>query len=72
MTKTILVIEDELSIATLLKYNLEQAGYIVETAVDGQEGLDKAIDIQPHLILLDLMLPKLDGMEVCKQIRRNA
>lgn len=71
MTKTILVIEDEFSIATLLKYNLEQAGYAVETAADGQEGLEKAIDLQPNLILLDLMLPKLDGMEVCKQIRQQ-
>ena len=44
MTKTILVVEDEISIATLLKYNLEQAGYDVVTAHDGQEGLDKAID----------------------------
>ena len=58
MTKTILVIEDEYSIATLLKYNLEQGGYAVETAQDGQEGLDKAIALQPDLILLDLMLPK--------------
>ena len=72
MTKTILVIEDEFSIATLLKYNLEQAGYVVETAADGQEGLEKAIDLQPNLILLDLMLPKLDGMEVCKQIRQQS
>lgn len=71
MTKTILVVEDEFSIATLLKYNLEQAGYVVETAADGQEGLDKAIDLQPDLILLDLMLPRLDGMEVCKQIRQQ-
>ncbi|MFJ7914896.1 MULTISPECIES: response regulator transcription factor [Lysinibacillus] len=71
MTKTILVVEDEFSIATLLKYNLEQAGYVVETAADGQEGLGKAIDLQPDLILLDLMLPRLDGMEVCKQIRQQ-
>ena len=71
MTKTILVVEDEHSIATLLKYNLEQGGYTVETAQDGQEGLDKAIAIQPDLILLDLMLPKLDGTEVCKQIRQH-
>lgn len=71
MTKTILVIEDEYSIATLLKYNLEQGGYAVETAQDGQEGLDKAIAIQPDLILLDLMLPELDGTEVCKQIRQH-
>lgn len=69
MTKVILVVEDEISIATLLQYNLEQAGFQVETANDGQEGLDKAISIQPDLILLDLMLPKMDGMEVCKSLR---
>ncbi|MEG0259744.1 MAG: response regulator, partial [Lysinibacillus sp.] len=71
MAKKILVVEDEYSIATLLKYNLEQAGYEVETAQDGQDGLDKALAIKPDLILLDLMLPKLEGMEVCKQIRQH-
>lgn len=69
--KKILVVEDELSIATLLKYNLEQAGFAVETANDGQEGFDKALAIQPDLILLDLMLPKLDGMEMCKLLRQQ-
>lgn len=71
MTKKILVVEDELSIATLLKYNLEQAGYSVELAHDGQAGLDKAIELKPDLLLLDVMLPKLDGMEVCKEIRMH-
>lgn len=69
MTKNILVVEDELSIATLLKYNLEQAGYQVELAHDGQAGLEKALEIKPDLMLLDVMLPKLDGMEVCKELR---
>ena len=69
MSKKILVVEDEISIATLLKYNLEQAGFEVEAVHDGQEGLEKALAIQPDLILLDLMLPKLDGMEVCKSLR---
>lgn len=69
MTKTILVVEDEISIATLLQYNLEMAGFQVVTAHDGQEGLDKAVSLQPDLILLDLMLPRLDGMEVCKKLR---
>lgn len=69
MTKTILVVEDEISIATLLQYNLEKAGFQVITANDGQDGLNKAIAQRPDLIVLDLMLPKLDGMEVCKELR---
>ncbi|WP_332649979.1 response regulator transcription factor [Lysinibacillus sp. 54212] len=69
MSKTILVVEDELSIATLLKYNLEQAGYTVLLAHDGKDGLDIAVAKQPDLILLDVMLPTLDGMEVCKELR---
>ena len=71
MTKNILVVEDELSIATLLKYNLEQAGYNVELAHDGQTGLDMALSLKPDLLLLDVMLPKLDGMDVCKEIRMH-
>ena len=71
MTKNILVVEDELSIATLLKYNLEQAGYDVELAHDGQAGLEKALAMKPDLMLLDVMLPKLDGMDVCKEIRMH-
>ncbi len=69
MVKTILVVEDEMSIATLLQYNLEQAGYHVLLAHDGKVGLDLAIETAPDLILLDLMLPTLDGMEVCKELR---
>ncbi|MBO2536907.1 response regulator transcription factor [Rummeliibacillus suwonensis] len=69
MTNKILVVEDEVSIATLLQYNLKQAGYDVIIANDGLDGLHKAIEEKPDLILLDLMLPKLDGMEVCKELR---
>jgi two-component system, OmpR family, alkaline phosphatase synthesis response regulator PhoP len=69
MKKTILVVEDELSIATLLKYNLEQAGFDVLTAHDGREGLNAIVASNPDLVLLDLMLPTLDGMEVCKEVR---
>jgi len=69
MSKKILVVDDESSIATLLQYNLEQAGFIVETAVDGQEGYEAVLENKPDLILLDLMLPKMDGMEVCKALR---
>ena len=61
--------DDEESIVTLLSYNLERAGYDVVTAKDGEEALEKAASEQPDLIVLDLMLPKMDGIEVCKQLR---
>lgn len=67
--KKVLVVDDESSIVTLLKYNLEEAGFHVITASDGQEGLNLAIEEQPDVILLDWMLPRLDGMEVCKELR---
>lgn len=69
MAKTILVVEDEIPIATLLKYNLEQAGFTVLLAHDGKAGLQMALHEGPDLIILDLMLPILDGMEVCKELR---
>lgn len=69
MDKKVLVIDDEQSIVTLLQYNLSQAGYEVITALDGEEGFNLAIQEKPNLIVLDLMLPKMDGIEVCKQLR---
>ena len=69
MTKKILVVDDESSIVTLLQYNLEQAGFTVETASDGLEGFNAVLESKPDLIVLDLMLPKMDGMEVCKALR---
>ncbi|MFT8320388.1 MAG: response regulator transcription factor [Bacillus sp. (in: firmicutes)] len=69
MKKKVLVVDDEQSILTLLQYNLQQAGYDVITAMDGEEGMNLALSSNPDVILLDLMLPKLDGMEVCKQLR---
>ncbi|RLQ97968.1 response regulator transcription factor [Falsibacillus albus] len=71
MSKKILIVEDEQSIATLLKYNLEQAGYDALTAPDGEQGKVLAIEQHPDLIILDLMLPKLDGIEVCKELRQQ-
>ncbi|MFC7371359.1 winged helix-turn-helix domain-containing protein [Fictibacillus iocasae] len=71
MSQKILVVEDELSILTLLQFNLEQAGFQVVTAMDGREGLEKAEAEQPDLIILDLMLPELDGLEVCKSLRQK-
>lgn len=71
MNKKILVVDDEQSIVTLLQYNLEQAGYTVITAMDGEEGIKLAAEEGPDLMILDLMLPKLDGIEVCKQLRQQ-
>ncbi|MED3622713.1 response regulator transcription factor [Neobacillus thermocopriae] len=71
MKTKILVVDDEQPIVTLLKYNLEQAGYEVITAMDGEEGKRLAELESPDIIILDLMLPKLDGMEVCKMLRQE-
>lgn len=71
MVKKILVVDDEQSIVTLLQYNLEQAGFSVVTASDGEEGLRLASLETPDLLVLDLMLPKLDGIEVCKRLRQQ-
>ena len=71
MKNKILVIDDEPSIVTLLEYNLSQAGFEVLIAMDGEEGKRRAETESPDCILLDLMLPKLDGMEVCKQLRQQ-
>ncbi|MFJ7727192.1 winged helix-turn-helix domain-containing protein [Neobacillus sp. NPDC097160] len=71
MNNKVLVVDDEQSIVTLLQYNLKQAGFEVITAVDGKEGKQLAETESPDIIVLDLMLPKLDGMEVCKQLRQK-
>ncbi|MEK3887949.1 response regulator transcription factor [Bacillus sp. FSL K6-3431] len=67
----ILVVDDEPSIVTLLKFNLEKAGFSVITAVDGKAGFSLAMEEKPDLIVLDLMLPFMDGMDVCKQLRQE-
>lgn len=71
MEKQVLVVDDEQSILTLLQYNLEQAGYKVTTAMDGEKGRDLALVGNFDCIILDLMLPRLDGIEVCKQLRQQ-
>ena len=71
MAERILVVEDEKPIAEIIKYNLEKDGYQVEIAFDGEEALSMASIFQPELILLDIMLPKLDGVSVCKQLRKD-
>lgn len=71
MDKLILVVEDEAPIVEILKFNLTKSGYRVLTAFDGEEGLRLALGEKPDLILLDVMLPKMDGFEVCKKVREK-
>ena len=72
MTKDIiLVVEDDEDILQLLRYNLETAGYDVQTAADGLEALNKARKQPPNLVLLDLMLPGMDGFDVCKELKKS-
>jgi two-component system phosphate regulon response regulator PhoB len=68
----ILVVDDEPDVLELVTYNLGQAGFQTDTASDGAEALRKARSTAPDLILLDLMLPEMDGLEVCKLLRRDA
>lgn len=65
----ILIVEDEKGIIDFLKQGLEEEGFAISTAMDGKEGLEKALSQQVDLVLLDWMLPKLSGLEVCKAIR---
>lgn len=72
MPKTILVIEDEESIQNIIKAFLEDAGYTVKLAGDGLEGIRQFRKHSPDLVLLDLMLPKIDGFSVCESLRRES
>lgn len=71
MTPNILVVEDEDSLATLLQYNLKKEGYSVTMAGDGEEALLLVDEKLPDLIVLDWMLPKLSGIEVCRRLRQR-
>lgn len=72
MQPYILVMEDEDALATLLQYNLEKEGYDVVIASDGEEGMIQVDERQPDLVLLDWMLPKVSGIEVCRRLRGRA
>ncbi len=71
MNKKILVVDDEQPISDIIKFNLVKEGFDVEVAYDGEEALKKAYQYQPDLVLLDVMLPKLDGFQVCRKIRET-
>ena len=71
MNKKILVVDDEKPIADILQFNLKKEGFEVICAYDGNDALEKVEEINPDLILLDIMLPQRDGMEVCREIRKK-
>ncbi|TMN22660.1 response regulator transcription factor [Lentibacillus cibarius] len=71
MSQKVLIVDDEESIVTLLNYNVERAGFATEVAYTGTSGLEKATSIPFDLIILDLMLPGIEGTEVCKQLRQR-
>ena len=67
----ILVVDDEIYIVHILDFSLGMEGYEVVTALDGEEGLQKAIEFKPDLIVLDIMMPKMDGYETCKALKAD-
>ena len=69
INKRLLIVDDDKQIRELLAFDIAQSGYIVDTALDGQEGLKKALENNYDLILLDVMMPKMNGYDVCKNIR---
>lgn len=71
MPKKILVVDDEKPISDIIKFNLTREGFDVDTAYDGEEAVKKAEDYDPDLMILDLMLPKKDGLEVAREVRQN-
>ncbi len=72
MKEKILIVEDEKDIIKMLRYNLEKEGFKVIDARDGEDAMDSAVRQQPNLILLDLMLPGMDGLEVCKALKKES
>lgn len=71
MSKKILIVDDEKNIVDILRYNLQKEGFETIEAYDGEEGLKMALECKPDLILLDIMLPKMDGFDVCRKIRQT-
>jgi len=71
MSSKILVVDDEADIVEFISYNLEKEGYTVQSARNGLEAVEKASSFRPDLIVLDVMMPQLDGIEACRKIREN-
>ena len=71
MSHRILLVDDEDDILEFVRYNLQREGYEVFTARDGAEGVARALEVHPHLILLDRMMPRMDGLETCRRLREH-
>ncbi|HHX62784.1 MAG TPA: response regulator transcription factor [Epulopiscium sp.] len=69
--KKIVIVEDDRAISDIIKYNVQKEGYTAYTAYDGEEGLALIEQVDPDLILLDIMMPKMDGLEVCRKVRKT-
>jgi diguanylate cyclase (GGDEF)-like protein len=72
MAESVLVVDDDPDVARFVEVNLRSAGYDVTVASDGEEALERAVELRPDLVLLDVMMPKLDGFEVAQRLRRDA
>lgn len=71
MAKKVLIVDDEVNIVISLEFLMEQAGYELRVARNGEEAMDQVASFVPHLILLDVMMPQINGFEVCRRIRAN-
>lgn len=69
--KKVLIVEDEIDLLDLVDFNLTRKGFITDFSMDGNDAVEKVHSFDPGVVILDLMLPKLDGLEVCRQIRRE-
>ncbi|MDZ4278332.1 MAG: response regulator, partial [Dehalococcoidia bacterium] len=72
MASTILVVDDEKNIVQLARLYLDKEGYRVEAAYDGAQALEKAKSVRPDLIVLDIMMPEVDGLAVCRELRKTS
>ncbi len=66
----ILLVDDESDVLEFLSYNLKREGFVVFTAQNGREAIEKAMEVQPHLIVLDVMMPEMDGIETCEELKK--
>ena len=71
MRKKILIVDDEPDILEFLKYNLEKNDYTVEVALNGKEALKKVVEFDPQVVVMDIMMPKMNGVEACEKIKSN-